>query len=216
MEDVVVGVLALVAGLFFCFRGYVALRLVIPVWGAFAGFAAGTGLVAAVTGDGFLATTLAWIVGIGVALLFAVLAYAYYALAVIITMGAVGFSLGTALMVALGARWTWLIVLVGVVAGVLLAVVAIVADLPLLVLVLLSALAGASAAISGLMLLTGAVETADFTSRAVTETVEDGWGWYVAYVVLAVVGIGSQLGGADREAASLRQSWDGAPPRQPR
>ena len=39
MADVVLGVLAVLAGALLCFRGQLVLRLVFPIWGAFAGFA---------------------------------------------------------------------------------------------------------------------------------------------------------------------------------
>ena len=38
MQDIIVGVLAIAIGALFCFRGWIAMRIVIPIWGAFAGF----------------------------------------------------------------------------------------------------------------------------------------------------------------------------------
>ena len=34
MKDIVVGVLAVLVGALFCFRGWLAMRVVIPIWGA--------------------------------------------------------------------------------------------------------------------------------------------------------------------------------------
>lgn len=76
--DVVLGVLAVVLGIALAARGYLAVRLVIPIWGAFQGFVIGAGLVAANTDDGFLEGLLAWVVGLVVALAYGYLAYAYY------------------------------------------------------------------------------------------------------------------------------------------
>ena len=45
MQDVVVGLLAIAVGALFAFRGYFAMRVIIPIWGAFAGFMLGAGLV---------------------------------------------------------------------------------------------------------------------------------------------------------------------------
>ena len=39
MENVFFGMLAIAAGALFCFRGALAFRVLIPVWGAFVGFA---------------------------------------------------------------------------------------------------------------------------------------------------------------------------------
>ncbi len=90
--------------------------------------------------------------------MFGLIAYLYYEVAVIIGMMAIGFVLGTSLLVALGVTWSWLIVLGGVVLAVVLAFVAIAGDLPMVLLTVLTALAGASTIVSGLMLLVGTID----------------------------------------------------------
>lgn len=207
MQDVLVGLLAVVVGLAFCLRGYLAMRVIIPIWGAFTGFVLGAGLVASFADEGFLASVLGWVVGAAVALLFGALAYLYYEVSVLVGMAAIGFALGTGVMVALGVTWSWLIVLVGVVVGVLLAAVAMLGDLPMVILTILTALAGASTTVFGLMLLFGVVSVSDLTSPATTQRLDDDWWWYVVYVVLALVGIGAQISSTARLRASLRQAW---------
>lgn len=207
MEDWVYGLLAIVAGVLFCFRGYLAFRVIIPMWGAFVGLTLGAGLVASFTDEGFLRTGLAWIVGACVAVLFALLAYLFYEVSIVIAMGSIGFALGASLMVALDISWTWVIVLVGIALGALLAVAAIVSDLPMVLLVVLSALGGASAITTGIMILIGAIDTADFTDDVVTEQADNDWWWYVLYVVLAVAGVVAQSRAAERLRGSLRETW---------
>jgi hypothetical protein len=214
MEDVVVGLLAIAVGALFCFRGFVAMRIIIPVWGAFAGFMLGAGLVDAGSDARFLRSLLAWIVGLAVGLLFAAIAYLYYEVSVLLAMGAIGFTLGVNVMVALGVSWSWLAALVGVAAGAVLAFVAIAGDLPGVLLIVLTALAGSAAVVFGLMLLTGAVDTADFASAATTELLDDDWWWYALYLVLAIVGIVVQARFTARLAASLREQWSAAGGRQ--
>ena len=107
MDDILVGIIALIVGLVFCFTGYFAMRVVIPIWGGFAGFMLGAGLVDNFTDEGFLATALGWVVGIALALLFALLAYFYYEISVVIAMAAIGFTIGSTVMVALGVTWSW-------------------------------------------------------------------------------------------------------------
>ena len=65
MKDILVGLLAVAAGLMFCFRGYLLMRIVIPVWGFFVGFALGGAIISAITDRAFLGTVLGWIVGVG-------------------------------------------------------------------------------------------------------------------------------------------------------
>jgi hypothetical protein len=210
VQDVVVGLLAVAIGAFFCFRGWLAMRIVIPLWGAFAGFVFGAGLVDAASDDGFLRSVFGWILGIAFALVFAALAYFVYEVAITIAMASIGFALGTGLMTALGVSWSWLIVIVGVAVGLALAALAIFADVPAVLLVILSAMGGAVTIVGGLMLLFGAVDTADFGSTAVTERLDDDWWWYALYVVLALAGVAAQVVWAGRIEGTVRGAWAGA------
>jgi hypothetical protein len=126
---------------------------------------------------------------------------------VVIFMGSVGFALGTSLMVALDVSWTWAVILAGLALGGLLAWAAIVSDLPRLLLVVLSAAGGATAVVTGIMLLTGAIDTAEFSTDAVTARVEDELWWYFLYGVLASLGVVTQLRAADRSPAQARETW---------
>jgi hypothetical protein len=204
MGDIAVGFIAVFTGAVFCFRGYLAMRIVIPLWGAFAGFLLGAGLV---SGDGFLQTALGWLLGLVVAIVFGALAYLYYEVAVLIGMMAIGFALGTTLMVALGIEWQWLIILVGIAASVLLATVALVGDLPMVLLTVLTAFAGSSAIVAGLMLLFGVTDLVDFDSAQTTEALQDDWWWYAIYLTLAIGGLIAQFADTQRRNETLREAW---------
>lgn len=208
MRDVVFGLVAIVAGLVFCFRGFLTMRVVIPIWGAFAGFSLGAGLIAELTDNRFLRTTAGWMLGLGLALVFGLLAYLYYEVSIVIGAGAIGFVLGSTLMVALNVTWTWVIILVGVAAGALLAVAAIVGDLPMIVLTVLTALGGASATVAGLMLLTGTLTSDDLTRPSITEKVDDSAAWWIIYAALALFGMVAQIKALDSLTMSVRAEWD--------
>jgi hypothetical protein len=150
---------------------------------------------------------LGWVVGIALALIFALLAYFYYEISVVIVMGAIGFTLGSTIMVALGVTWSWVIILVGLAVGGILAVVAVVADLPMALLTILTALAGASAAVTGLMLIFGVISLEDFDSVATTERLNDDWWWYVIFGVLVFAGMVAQIRTLSSLRASLREAW---------
>lgn len=206
MSSIVIGILALAIGLLFCLRGVVAMRIVIAVWGAFVGLNLGAGIVSALSGDGFLSTALGWIVGVIVALLFSVLAYLYYAVAVTLAMASIGFAVGAAIMAAFGVTWNWVIITVGVVVGIVLAVAAVSMNLPAILLVVLGALGGATATVGGLMLLTSTIELEDFTRSTVTSTIGHDWWWYAIYLVLVIAGIVAQTRVLGRET-QLQQQW---------
>lgn len=209
MSDWVAGLLALGIGAVFCLWGYLAMRPMISIWGALAGFALGASIGA--DDGGILSNALSWTLAIVLALLFALIAYLYYEVSVSIAMGSIGFTLGASALVALGVTWNWVIVLAGLALGVVLAIVAIAGDLPAIILVVLSALAGASAIVGGLMLLTGALDT-DQISRSATATEElnDDWYWYVIWAVAAGAGLINQLRTRQRELATMREAWAGS------
>ena len=173
MADIILGLLAIIAGGAMLFAGQFVLRLVIPIWGFFAGFAFGAGLVAGLADERFLGTVLGWVTGLVFALIFAVLAYLYYSVAVVIAMGAFGFAIGSGLVVALGIDWNWVAVLVGLVVGAVLGLVSVFANMPMIVLVVVSSIAGAVGVVGGLMLLVGSLNSADFTRADFTDAVDD-------------------------------------------
>jgi hypothetical protein len=215
VADIVLGIFAILAGLIFCFSGRLWLRIVFPIWGAFAGFSFGAGLIAGLGGDRFLGEVLGWMVGLVFAVLFAVLAYSFYAIAVVIVMTSIGFAIGSGLVVALGIDWNWVAVLVGVLVGAVLCVGAILADVPMLVVTILSAVAGAIGVTAGLMLVTGAMDSADFTGGGFADRVQDDWWWYALFLVVALVGIVVQVRDAAAMRRSLRATWFTSAPATP-
>jgi len=184
------------------FAGQFVLRLVIPIWGFFAGFAFGAGLVADLADERFLGTVLGWVLGLIFAVVFAVLAYLYYYVAITLAMAAFGFAIGSWLVVALGIDWNWVAVLVGTVVGAILGLVSVFVDMPAIVLVVFSAFAGAVGVVGGLMLLVGSLNSADFTRGDFTDTVENGWAWSLLLLALALIGVLIQV----LQRAVLRQT----------
>ncbi|ROR72375.1 DUF4203 domain-containing protein [Bogoriella caseilytica] len=207
MTDVVVGVLALLVGLLLALRGNSAMRVLLALWGAFVGFNLGAALVAAFTDQGYLDSAAGWIAAIVLALVAAGLAYLFFALAVVLAFASMGFVLGQTVGSALGAESPWALIIAGVVGGALLGVLAIVTNLPELVLIVVSAFAGASVAITGLMLLLDAVDLDGVTEARL---VADQPAWFVGQLVLAVVGIVVQVRHARRRRmSSVRRTWAG-------
>ena len=209
MTDVVVGVLALVIGLLLCFRGHAAMRALLALWGAFVGFGLGAGLVAALTDQGYLETVTGWLVAIVLAVLLAALAYVFFAVAVVLAFASMGFVLGRTVAAALGADEPWVLTVVGLAGGVLLGLLAVVTNLPELVLIVVSAFAGASVAVAGLLLVLDRFDVDDVTAARVP--LADQPVWYVGQLVLAVVGIVVQLRHTRRRRlGSVRRSWAAA------
>jgi hypothetical protein len=207
MVDILFGVVAMLAGALLCFRGQLVLRLVFPIWGAFAGFGFGAGLVSAFSDEHFLGTVLGWVLGIVFALIFGLFAYLYYAVGVVIAMASIGFALGSGLVVAVGIDWNWVAVTVGVLLGALVGVAAILTDVPMLLLILLSAAAGAVVMVTGAMLVTGAVDSSTFSDSSFTSRIDDSWWWYAVFLVLTGAGVLLQVRDAAALRRSMRSSW---------
>jgi len=182
--------------------GQLVLRLVIPIWGFFAGFAFGAGIVAEFADEHFLGTVLGWVLGLVFAVIFAVLAYLYYYVAIVIAMGAAGFAIGSGIVVALGISWNWVAVLVGLGVGLIVGLVSVFTNVPMIMLVFIGSIAGAVGVTAGLMLLVGSLNSADFSRGDFTDTVSNSVGWSLLLVVLAIGGIVIQI----RQQALMRQS----------
>jgi len=202
MADIILGLLAIIAGGAMLVAGQLVLRLVIPIWGFFAGFAFGAGIVAEFADEHFLGTVLGWVLGLVFAVIFAVLAYLYYYVAIVIAMGAAGFAIGSGIVVALGIDWNWVAVLVGLAVGLIVGLVSVFANVPMIMLVFIGSIAGAVGVTAGLMLLVGSLNSSDFSRGDFTDTVSNSFGWSLLLVVLAVIGIAVQL----RQRALMRQS----------
>jgi hypothetical protein len=207
MADIVLGILAILAGGFMLFAGQFVLRFVLPIWGFFAGFAFGAGLFAAMADESFLGTVLGWVTGLVFALIFAVFAYLYYAVAVILAMAAFGFAIGSGLIVALGIDWNWVAVLVGLAFGAVLGLVSVVGNMPMIVLAVVSSLAGAVGVVGGVMLLFGTLNSADFTDGSFIDAVRGSWVWYALLLVLALIGIVAQTRQRVAMRRSVREMW---------
>jgi hypothetical protein len=208
MKDVIVGIAAIVIGGVFCFWGYFAMRIVIPIWGFFAGFMLGAGATSFFDNSEFLSTVLGWILGFFIGLLFALIAYLFYEIAVVLAFAAIGFTFGSGLMAALNIDWNWFVILIGVAVGVLFGIFAAVAQLPMAILVVFSTIAGALTTTAGLMLVFNALDTEDFSNDKVVDLIDDKWWWWVIAFALAIAGLVAQMKVITTMRWSSREAWD--------
>ena len=184
-----IGLLAIGVGALFCFGGYIAMRVVIADLGRRSpGSRSAPGSAPPSTTTAFLGSVLSWGFGLVFAVVVGLLAYLFYELAVAVALGGAGFVLATGLAAALGIGWTWLLVLIGSAAGILLAVVALAAGLPAILLVVVASFAGATTMVGGLLLLVGTIDL-DGLGGATTDQLDLSPWWHVLEVVLGVGGI---------------------------
>ena len=170
------------------FYGYRMLFLLLPIWGFFWGFSIGAQSIQAIFGEGFLSTTTSWVVGFVLALLFAVLSYLFFYIGVAILAGTLGYGVTVAIL----GNWMsmgWLLWIIALVVGVILAFVVLRFNIIKHVVILGTALVGSAAAIGTLML--------GFVPAAVTDALQQpvkyvlyagGWFAILLFLVMAVGG----------------------------
>ena len=194
LEGIVVGLLGIVLGAAFCVGGYRWFLILLPIWGLFAGFMAGAGATATLLGEGFLASALGFVVGIVVAIVFALLSWFYWWGAVLVVAGWFGYVLTHFILVAIGFNGEgWLTILISIVAGVAVALVAFLANAPKYVAIILTAFAGAAWLTAGVALFFGIIKTTDIGNSPLVAVYHQGWIWIIAWAVLGAVGIAAQL-----------------------
>jgi hypothetical protein len=181
----IIGVLALVAG-------YRLFLLLLPIWGFFAGFAMGAHATTLIFGTGFLSTATSWIVGFVAGLIFAVLSYLIYIVGVALLSAAFGYFLAagvTLLFLDPGL----IVTLVGLGGAVVMAFVVLAFNIQKPVLEFITSFGGATAVLTGIMLLFGRISLEAFGENPVRMVLDDSIFWLIVWLVLGFVGFGVQI-----------------------
>ncbi|MFV0644085.1 MAG: DUF4203 domain-containing protein [Sphingomonadaceae bacterium] len=181
--------IALLFGVLVCFAGYRYFLFLLPIWGFFFGFGVGAQAVQALLGQAFLGTVTSWLVGFMVALLFAVLSYLFYFVAVTLMAGSLGYGLGVALMGAIGLQFGLLTWIVGVVLAVVVAVVVIVFNLQKYVIIITTAIGGAAISVGTIMLGVEGMSLAQTTVDPIRSMLGGHPLAIIIFLIMAVAGI---------------------------
>lgn len=178
----------LLLGAVICFGGYRFFLILLPIWGFFFGFGLGAQTVQALLGDAFFATVTSWVVGFVLALLFAVLSYLFYIVAVALIAGSLGYGLVVAIMGAIGFNFGVITWVLGIVVGVIFAWVTIRYNLAKYVIIIATALGGAGLAIGTLVLGVDGVSTAAATTDPIRTMLQGSPLLALVFIVMAAAG----------------------------
>jgi hypothetical protein len=196
----VIGIILGLLGLAICFYGLRFWFILLPVFGAITGFFVGARVMQDIFGTGFLATATSWIVGIVVAVVFALLSWFVWYAGAIIMAGAVGASLFSGILHALFQNpWGAVLFIVAAAGAIIFAVGALILNLPIYIVIINSALGGGSLDIAGLLTLMGMVTVSELANGATVAVVDEArfqgasWLWLLVWLVLAIAGIFYQL-----------------------
>ena len=191
IEGILLGLLALAIGLAFAFYGFKLFLVLLPIWGFFAGFLLGANGIAYLFGETFLATATGWVVGFLLGLLFAVLSYLFYWVAVILLGGALGYQLTLGILQWINADFDGIVAFtLALIVGGIFAVGFLMLHMPAVLVIVTSAIVGAGAAVAGVIIGLGLVPYQEIEGGiwGVHETHDLGAIWLIAAIVLAFAG----------------------------
>ncbi len=191
LDGLLLGALAVAIGLAFAFWGFRVFLVLLPIWGFFAGFLLGAQGVAYIFGDGFLITTMGWVVGFLLGLLFAVLSYLYYWVAVILLGGALGYQLTLGLLHWIGFEADGLIAFILAIAGgAVFAVGFFLLQMPAVLVIVATAISGAGATLAGVAIGLGLIDLERMQGGifGVFNYADLGWLGIIAAIALAFAG----------------------------
>jgi hypothetical protein len=191
--DIIVAILLAVVGLVFIFAGYRFFLLLLPFWGFLTGFWVGASAITAIFGDGFLATIWGWLSGVLVGLVFAALSYLFYWLAITIFSMSIGASIGTGLMGSIGVDARVITFVVAAAFALALAALVLIINLPKILIVCLSAIAGATSLIAAPLLLFNQIQRSDLYHGAALAVINDSLFWLLVWTLLMCAGIMVQM-----------------------
>ena len=181
------GMIALFFGATVLFGGYRFFWFLLPILGFFFGFSLGAQTVQALFGDAFLATVTGWVVGFCVAIIFAMLSYLFYFMAVALVGGALGYALGVGILEAIGLNFGFLVWMVGIVLGIALAAAVLVLNIQKWVVIGATSLLGAGIILGTFLYLFGG-PAAQLAANPVRAALSQSAFWTIGFVVLAVLG----------------------------
>ncbi len=189
----VIAIIALVVGAAFCFGGFRFFLLLLPLWGFVVGFSIGTDAVTTLFGDGAFATATSWVVGLVVALVFAIASYLYYYLAIALMGGMVGYTLGASAWGLIGNEYGAIAFVIGIVVGAIVAIVVLALNVPKYLVIVLTALGGSATILAGWFVLIGTIPTDSIHWTEVGAKITDSWFYLIVWAVIAAAGMLAQL-----------------------
>lgn len=190
---IVAAAITMCFGLVLAFLGYRFFLVLLPIFGFFFGLAFGAHSIQALFGDGFLATTSSWVVGFFTGLVFAVLSYLFWVVAVAIAAGSLGYAIATGFLTWLGLDLGVLVWLVGVALGVVFAFGALMLNLQKLVVIVATAMVGAGAILGTFVTLFSSESIKAIADHPLKAAADVGPLYLLLFLVVAAMGIGVQL-----------------------
>ena len=185
--------IGLLFGAALIFGGYRLFLVLLPIWGFFFGLGLGAQTVQIIFGDAFLATITSWMVGFIVGIIFAVLSYLFYMVAVALLAGSFGYGLTVSLLTWIGLSFGFLVWAIAIVGGIVVAVVVLMFNIQKYAIIVITAFGGTGAVILVLLASVGGYSPAELSGAPVLSAITDSFWWLLFFLVVGIVGVVVQL-----------------------
>lgn len=193
MEAFFVGLFTIIIGTLLIFAGFQFFRILMPLWGLFAGFMWSAQGVSIAMGTGFLTTVLSWVVGILVGFIFAIFAYVFYDIAAAILVGFLSYWLIGSFMIISGVPGGVLLNLVSSLSGIVLGALAVYLKAPKKILIVLTALGGSTMVVGGFLVMFGQLPLSILGSDVISAFIVYSFGFTVLWASLTLLGVIAQM-----------------------
>ena len=175
------------------FGGYRLFLVLLPIWGFFFGIGLGAQTVQVIFGDAFLATITSWVVGFIVGIIFAVLSYLFYIVAVALLAGSFGYALGVGLLTWIGLNFGFIVWAVGIVVGIIVAVLVLVLNIQKYAIIAITAFGGAAGVIFVLLASVGGLSPIELAGSPVAAAISNSFWWLLFFLVVGIMGFVVQI-----------------------
>jgi hypothetical protein len=185
------GLIGILFGLVLAFAGYRFFLVLLPIFGFFFGLTFGAQAIQALFGQAFLATVTSWVVGFVVGLVFAALSYLFYLFAVALIGGALGYAVIVGLGEAIGLNMGFLLWLIALAVGVVVAIVTIRFNIQKWVIIIATSVLGAGAIVGTMVLLFN--PAAQALTHPVQVALKTSPFMAILFIIVAVLGVIGQV-----------------------
>ena len=192
-EILCMATIALLFGAVVIFGGYRLFLFLLPVWGFFAGFFLGAQTINFLFNTGLFATVTGWVVGFFVGLLFAVLSYLFYLVAVGIISFSLGYGATIGVLAWIGLDTGFLLWLIAVVVGIALALVVYFFNIQKYAIIVATAVGGTGLIIYTLLVLFNGAIAVSMFENPVRLALDSSFWWLLFFLVVAGLGIVFQI-----------------------
>jgi hypothetical protein len=190
---VVAASVILLLGALVAFFGYRLLWIILPIWGFFFGLAVGGQGVQAIFGDGFLSTAFSWIIAFCLGVLFAMLSYLFWFIAVALVGGYFGYAVVVGFFGVIGVDLGVVVWLLGVAVGIVAAILTLRFNVQKYVVIIGSALLGAAGIVGTIIMLFSSIDPTSFADHPVKVVFDQGVGWALLLLLIAAIGMAFQF-----------------------